>query len=65
MATDKCSQSRQHEQGFSRFWLIVTQLYAGDPKFVDNLCELVSTSCLCASAYKLNKILHFFAKNFA
>ena len=21
MATDKCSQSRQHEQGFSRFWL--------------------------------------------
>jgi hypothetical protein len=31
MATDKCSQSRQHEQGFSRFWLTVTQLYAGDP----------------------------------
>ena len=30
MATDKCSQSIQHEQGFSRFWLIVTQLYAGD-----------------------------------
>ena len=48
MATDKCSQSRQHEQGFSRFWLTVTQLYAGDPKkVVLFLGFLLTFSYLC------------------